>query len=247
MKKLLIFGGTTEGRELVQWCAANGIAADVSVTTDYGARLLGNDRMINIFTGKLDSGEMETLIRSDNYSAVVDATHPYAAEATQNIRTACENTGILYYRLLREQSELSGTVVNSLAEAVELLNRSDKMILSTLGSKELPGLAEVRDCKRRVWLRVLHADGIEEYCESCGFERSRIITGKGPFSVEENVRHIRKSGAKILLTKESGRTGGYPEKIAAAHECNIETITIARPAEDGYSFEQLTNIIGEIT
>ena len=39
--RVLIFGGTTEGRVLSQWCAENGISADVSVTTDYGARLLG--------------------------------------------------------------------------------------------------------------------------------------------------------------------------------------------------------------
>ena len=246
MKKLLIFGGTTEGRELAEWCAANSISADVSVTTDYGARLLGNDKLINTFTGKLDSREMETLIRAGKYTAVTDATHPYAAEATRNIRAACDAVGARYYRLLREQSELSGTVVRSINEAVELLNRSDKVILSTLGSKELPELAGIKHCKQRVWVRVLPADGIEEYCVSFGFERSHIITGTGPFSAEENVRHIKQCGAELLLTKESGKTGGYPEKIAAAKECNIETITIARPPESGYSFEQLTKIIGEL-
>ena len=246
MRKILIFGGTTEGRELAEWCAAGGIAADVSVTTDYGARLLGSDRLVNIFTGRLDSREMAVLIRSGGYAAVVDATHPYAAEATRNIREACGDTGARYLRLLREKSELSGTVVGSLAEAVELLDRSDSVVLSTLGSKELPALAEVRDCKRRVWIRVLPAEGIEEYCVGCGFERSHIITGRGPFSTEENVRHIRRSGAQILLTKESGKTGGYPEKMAAARECGIGTITIARPAEDGYTFEQITDIIGEL-
>ena len=247
MRKILIFGGTTEGRELAGWCVRNGTAADVSVTTDYGARLLGSGDMLNVFTGKLDSREMQTLIRSGKYAAVVDATHPYAAEATRNIRSACGSAGAQYFRLLREKSELSGTVVNSLSEAVELLDRSDKTVLSTLGSKELSGLSAVKDSKSRIWLRVLPAEGIEELCVRLGFERSHIITGKGPFTVGENVRHIRQSGAEILLTKESGSAGGYPEKITAARECNIETITIARPAEDGYSFEQLKDIIGELT
>ena len=131
-------------------------------------------------------------------------------------------------------------------ESSRLFPQRTWIVLSTLGSKELPELAEVNDRKRRVWLRVLPADGTEEYCVNCGFERSHIILGKGPFSVEENVRHIRLSGAEILLTKESGSTGGYPEKIAAARECGIETITIARPAEEGYSFGQLTGMIGEM-
>ena len=86
--KLLIFGGTTEGREIAEWCAANDIFADVSVTTDYGARLLGSSRSLNVFTGKLDCAEMKTLIGAGNYAAVIDATHPYATEATSNIRKA---------------------------------------------------------------------------------------------------------------------------------------------------------------
>ena len=242
--KILIFGGTTEGRELSEWCAANGIFADVSVTTDYGARLLGSDDMLNVFTGKLDCKEMKTLIRAGGYAAVIDATRPYAVEATANIREACEETDIPYYRLLRENSKLSGLCVNDLAELVSELDKTDQTVLSTLGSKELPALAKVRDIGR-IWLRVLPSDGIEDLCVSYGFDRAHIITGKGPFTVEENTAHIRQSGAKILVTKESGAAGGYPEKTEAAHICGIKTITIKRPAENGYTFDKLTKILTE--
>ena len=108
MKKILIFGGTTEGRLLAEWCGANGTAADVSVTTEYGAQLLTKNSMINVLTGKLGCPEMKTLITTGRYIAVVDATHPFAAEATVNIRKACEDTGALYLRLLRGRSELYG-------------------------------------------------------------------------------------------------------------------------------------------
>ena len=40
MSEVLIFGGTTEGRLLAEFCAAKGIRAAVSVTTGYGAELL---------------------------------------------------------------------------------------------------------------------------------------------------------------------------------------------------------------
>lgn len=244
MKKLLIFGGTTEGRELSEWCAGNGIYADVSVTTDYGARLLGNGELLNVFTGKLDRAEMKTLIVSENCDAVIDATHPYATEATANIKAACEAAGARYFRLLRSTSEPRGICVSDMRELIGILDKTDKVILSTLGSKELPELAKMTDLGR-VWLRVLPSDGIEEQCARYGFERSHVIVGKGPFTVEENIAHIRQSGAELLVTKESGPAGGYPEKAEAAEKCGIEIITLTRPKEDGYTFEELIKILTE--
>ena len=246
--KLLIFGGTTEGRELAQWCAANGIPADVSVTTGYGARLLGQGELLNVFTGKLDCKEMQTLMTAGNYAAVVDATHPYAAEATANIKRACAETGTPCLRLAREECVVKGMSVSSDDALVELLNGTDKVILSTLGSKELPLLARVHDRRRRVWLRVLPAEGIKEQCAAYGFDPSHVIAQTPPYTVEENKRHIRRSGAQILVTKESGAAGGYPEKTAAAEELGIETITLTRPREKEvvYSFDELTGMIGKM-
>ncbi len=246
MRKILIFGGTTEGRLLAEWCGSNGKAADISVTTGYGAELLTKSSMINVLTGKLGCPEMKALITAEKYIAVVDATHPYAAEATANIRKACEETGVDYYRLLRGRSELYGKCAGNMAEMIRLLNESDAVVLSTLGSKELPELSKVHGHGRRMWLRLLPADDIEEYCVSLGFDSKHIILGKGPFTVDDNIRDIRQSGAKILVTKESGKTGGYPEKIAAAKKMNIGTITLTRPDEDGYSFEEITEMIGKI-
>ncbi|MBR5088269.1 MAG: precorrin-6A/cobalt-precorrin-6A reductase, partial [Ruminiclostridium sp.] len=116
-------------------------------------------------------------------------------------------------------------------------------ILSTLGSKEIPLLTAVNDRKRRVWIRALPAPGLAGQCEGCGFDPSHIITGKPPFSEEENIGHIKQSCAEILVTKECGTAGGYPEKIAAAAKCGIETITVTRPRESGHTFAELTEII----
>ncbi len=245
MKKILIFGGTTEGRELAEWCAANGIAADVSVTTDYGARLLGSGEMLNVFTGRLDSAEMITLINAGNYAAVIDATHPYAAEATANIRDACCRTKSRYYRLIREECELTGICVDSFDELITVLNSTDRTILSTLGSKELSVFTHINDRKKRVWFRVLPTVGIADMCDRYGFDPSHIIAETPPYSVAANIGHIRKSGAEILVTKECGLKGGYPEKITAAKECGIETVTIKRPADSGYRFDELTKLLGE--
>lgn len=247
MSRVLIFGGTTEGRLLAEWCGENDIPADISVTTDYGAELIKPSACTAVLTGKLDSEQMAELMLSRGIRLAVDATHPYAREATANILRACGRTGVRYARLLRDRCEPTGTCVPDMDALISLLNGTDRVVLSTLGSKELPELAKVHDRKRRVWLRVLPADGIVEQCVSYGFDASHVITGKGPFSVSDNKEHILRSGAELLITKESGKAGGYPEKTAAARECGIETVTLIRPQEDGHTFEQLKEIIGEET
>ena len=45
---------------------------------------------------------MEEVFLQEKPEMVLDATHPYAAEVTVNIRTACEKTQTAYYRVLRE-------------------------------------------------------------------------------------------------------------------------------------------------
>ena len=129
---------------------------------------------------------------------------------------------------------------------MEYLNKSNKIILSTLGSKELPILSRVKNCRERMWVRVLPADGIMEYCENFGIQKDRIILGKGPFTVEQNIEHITKSVAEMLVTKESGAAGGYPKKVEAAQRLGIELITIKRPQETGSTISEIIEILKEL-
>ncbi len=246
MFKILIFGGTTEGRELVQFCAKHRIYADISVTTSYGAELLPKSEYLQILIGKLDAEEIKVLLSSNNYHMVIDATHPYAVLATANIKAACAAMEIVCLRLIREESQcLFGTMVDNLDELIACLNQSDLPVLSTLGSKELPKLTEVRNFAQRLWIRILPAEGVAEFCTALGFDEGKILFGKGPFSVDENIQHIRRSGAGILVTKESGVTGGYPEKIRAAKECGIEAVTVRRPVEKGFCQAELRKMLLE--
>ncbi len=244
MSDIIIFGGTTEGRKLAEFCAGNGISADISVTTSYGAELLPDSPYINILTGRLDAGQMTELIRSKKYHYIIDATHPYAIDATKNIQSAVSGAGI-YLRLVREKSDISGSI-SDMNEVIDLLNRNNKTVLSTLGSKELPALTGVNNFRERIWIRVLPADGVREMCIGMGYDEKKLILEKGAFTEEQNISHIKISGAEILLTKESGIIGGYPEKVSACRKCGTEIITLARPAEKGYSLSEIESIIGGV-
>lgn len=240
MCKVLIFGGTTEGRGLAEYCAAHGIPALSSVTTELGAELLPDGADVTV--GRLDIKGMAELIRR-GFSLVIDATHPYAEEASANIKAACERVGVRYFRVIREGGAEYGEVVSDTDELVERLNALSGVILSTLGSKEAAALTKVSDFAERVWLRVLPAPENVERCVSLGFDRAKIIAEKGPFSFARNVEHIRQSGAAVLVTKNSGAAGGYPEKAAAARECGVMLINIGRPRESGLSLDEIKAVI----
>lgn len=242
MSEILIFGGTTEGRILAEYCADNGIPTLVSVTTEYGASLLPNG--VEFSEGKMDAGQIAEFLGERDFSLVIDATHPYARAATANIKAACERRKVPYYRVLREESgEISGRICNDVSAAVDYLNESEKRALITTGSKELAAFTKVRNFAERLFVRVLPAEGIEQQCVSLGFQRENLIVEKGPFSVEQNVNHIRDTGVEILVTKESGAAGGYPEKCEAARVCGIELLTITRPKESGISVEEMKKIL----
>lgn len=244
MCKVLIFGGTAEGRKLAEFCLENSIDAVSSVATAIGLEQLPACARVTV--GRLDREQMAQLIKR-NFSLVVDATHPYAVEASANIRAACENTGAVYYRVVRESGSIEyGETVSDPKQLIGRLNSIGGVILSTLGSKEAAALTAVSDYSRRVWLRILPNPENIEYCVSLGFDKARIIAQKGPFTLEQNREHIRKSSAAVLVTKNSGSAGGYPEKVSAARECGIKLITIGRPNESGISLEKMKEIILEV-
>lgn len=248
MCELLIFGGTTEGRELCEFCAENGIPAAVSVATEYGGELLPDCDKLRIMVGRLTSAEMERGISELGCKLIVDATHPYAAEVTENIKRACQAVNMPYYRLLRSSLPLRECQkVRNMEELVELLNGSEKVVLSTLGSKELPKLTQVRGYEKRLFVRVLPNEGVIGSCQELGIEKGHIIAEKGPFSVQQNISHIRQCGAELLVTKESGAAGGFPEKLEAAKYCGIEVVVVERPQENGQTMEEIKKIIGEVS
>ena len=101
---VVVFSGTTEGRELSRQLAALGIEVTVSVATPLGQEEQGSTPGVTVRCGRLLPDEMATLL--GDAALCIDATHPYAVEATKNIKAAAEKAGVGYLRLLRPASPL---------------------------------------------------------------------------------------------------------------------------------------------
>ena len=231
MCKILIFGGTTEGRQLAEFCAEHRISAYVSSATDYGTGLIKKSAYITKLTGRMNTEEMESFILSKQLHLVIDATHPYASEVTANISQACRKSAVKYVRVIREPDnhQIKGRYFDSTADAAEYLRKTEGKILIATGSKELKSFCCIDNYSERCAVRVLPAEQVVMDCKRLGF--THIIAEQGPFSEESNVHHLKEFGAEFLVTKESGAVGGFYEKVSAAEKCGAELLIIRRPVE----------------
>lgn len=240
MKQVIVFAGTTEGYEISGWLQRHGIPALACVATEYGSRSLTEDSCLSVRTGRMDREEMEQEIRKQEPALVIDATHPYAVEVTENIKAACGGK-VPYLRLLRGSGRLPGQCVytDSLEEAVEYLRQTRGNILVTTGSKELAAFTGLPDYRERIYARVLSLPEVMASCAALGIEGKHLIGMQGPFSRELNEAMLRQYDCRYLVTKDTGKQGGFPEKWEAASACGCTLVVIGRPTqEQGLSMEQ---------
>ncbi|MDR3766413.1 MAG: precorrin-6A reductase [Butyricicoccus sp.] len=237
--RLLIFSGTSEGHAICRFLSQHGATADAFVATEYGEAVMEPLPGITVHQGRLDTNQMAAYMGPD--TLVVDATHPYAHAVTENIRAACAQAGAEYQRLLRPRTEAQGVVtIPDTAHAVTWLGEHPGKVLLTTGSKELDAYTAVPDFKDRLYPRVLPTASVLQKCEALGFPGAHIIAMQGPFSKEFNVALLQQTGASILVTKDTGKSGGFAEKLAAARETGAMVLMIARPSEEeGKSLEQM--------
>ena len=240
MIRLLVFGGTTEGRELAGRLADLPLEAVFCVASEYGREALSDlPERFRVLTGRLDENAIRDVMRQGCYSAAIDATHPYAVSASANIRAAAAAENLPCWRVLRPEIPAPGCLfVSSAEEAAERTAESKGNVLLATGTKELAAYTAIPEYADRLYPRVLPtAEAIQE-CERMGFRRDHIIAMFGPFGRELNRALMMQHSIRVLVTKDGGAEGGFAEKIAAADDLGIRTIVIGRPPEhDGMGMD----------
>lgn len=277
MKKIVIFAGTTEGRRLSEILAEAGIAHTVCVATEYGeivmreqtdmaeAEQAGSHPLVRIHRGRMDREQMRDFLRNGEYEIVVDATHPYARVVTENIQGAVamlqpleKNVQFpIYLRLEREingAAEAEDNVTNiqyfaNNTDCARALEDTEGNILLTTGSKELAVYCASGRLNDRLYVRILPGRESLELCMEQGIKGRQILALQGPFSTEMNAAILKQYDIRHMVTKNSGRAGGYQEKLEAAKLLGIPAYVIepAQPSAttgnavgtDTYSFAEI--------
>ena len=101
------------------------------------------------------------------------------------------------------------------AAAALAAQRTEGPILLTTGSKTLPTYAAMLPTDR-LWARVLPTHAALDICLDSGLPASHIIAMQGPFSNALNAALYDQLGVRVMITKDSGVSGGTAEKILPA-------------------------------
>jgi precorrin-6A/cobalt-precorrin-6A reductase len=239
---ILLLGGTSDAAPIAMRLAEAGYRVLVSRATDVPLEtpLHGN---IESRCGPLDERGLAQLVDRHAVGAIVDATHPYAVAVHAAASRVALERGIPCLRFLRpaaiEAAAPGVELVADHAAAAAAAFRRGRPVLLTTGTRNLlPYVEQARRTGLRLIVRVLDHPHSLDACRRAGVRREEVIAGRGPFSVDDNRRHIRTFAAGVLVTKDGGMAGGTTEKLQAARAEGCDVIVIARPAlgnQQGYT------------
>jgi precorrin-6Y C5,15-methyltransferase (decarboxylating) len=251
MNEIIVFGGTTEGRQLAERLAAAAIHVVYCVATEYGKQPVTQSDYIKVHEGRMDASQMACLYDAISPCVVVDATHPFAEIVKKEIAESLKKyPAIQFFRLLRDEDfiDYSGCKFfeNTESCAKALVNTTGTVFLTT-GSKELPLFCHDDSLRERIFARVIPSEESIKLCTANGLSGKQIIAMQGPFSKAINYAMLKETGADIIVMKDSGKASGEAERIEAARAAGAQIYIIKRPEEkvEGLSFDQVLEKISE--
>jgi precorrin-6A/cobalt-precorrin-6A reductase len=249
---IFLLAGTSDARELACLLQQEGYPLVASVVTESAADSL-REAGVSVRVGRLTAAEMVAVLKEQGAAMVVDASHPFAEEASKNAIQAAENAGIPYLRYERpewkgERHPLIETV-SSYQEAAEAAARRKGVVMLTTGSKTLDIFVQrlLSEPGVRLVARMLPRKDNMEKCERLGLEQKNIIAMQGPFGKELNKVLYQHYKVTTVITKESGQIGSVDEKVEAALELGLHVVLISRPRiEYGRALDKIDQVLDQV-
>ncbi|MBM7647829.1 precorrin-6A/cobalt-precorrin-6A reductase [Bacillus ectoiniformans] len=248
---ILFLAGTSDARELAVQIHKNGYQLVATVVTESAAENLRSAN-IPVRVGRLNFRQMRQLVEDDEIKLIIDASHPFAEEASKTAMEAADLEDIPYIRYERPDEIFSHaliTEVDTYEDAALLAKKHRGVVMLTTGSKTLSTFTRHLQAEGiRFICRMLPNKENMEKCETLHIPQKDIIAIQGPFSTDLNKALYEQYGVTLMITKESGKVGAMDEKIEAAISLGIPVLLIKRPRityiNECTSFEQVNELIG---
>ncbi len=231
-KLLLLICGTGESFALISVLQQHGYAVAALTRSGYGSQLASQAELV------LESWtEAQKLLEQKQFAAVIDATHPSNGEHARQLARAAAENNIVFCRYQRQETPLPESPlilpVYSWEEAIRQAAAKSGNIFLTTGSHNLEMFIKSPLLKgRRIIVRVLPQHHIIKKCQDLGLLPRDIVAMQGPFSTRFNQAIFQAYRAGIVVTRDSGPTGGTENKIKAALALQIPVILIKRTTDN---------------
>ena len=230
---ILVFGGTTEGRRAVPvleeagkpfWYSTRGNGQNVELV--HGIRV----------TGGMDADEMADFCRKNAISLIVDAAHPFAMELHHNIINTAKHEHLPVIRYERQYDPHTDDIFWCKGYEDAILKLEDEGIHRLLALTGVQTIGCLRDYwkNNECWFRILDRGTSRNMADQEGFPKDHLVY----YEHENAASLITRLKPQAILTKESGKTGGFLEKIEAAFKTGTPVFVIERPH---YSWKNVVN------
>ncbi len=237
--RILILGGTTQASQLARVLAARD---DIKPLLSLAGRTQ-NPLPAPIPSRTGGFGGVEGLIaflRMERIEALIDATHPFAAQMSAHAREACAQTGVprlVFSRPPWTPGEGDDWIeVASIEEAVAALGEKPHRVFLTQGRLQLAAFAAAA---QHFYL----VRAIDEPAELALLPNRKFVSARGPFALEDELELLREEGIEILVSKNSGGEA-TSAKLLAARILRIPVVLVARPpAGDATEVFQLAEVL----
>jgi precorrin-6A/cobalt-precorrin-6A reductase len=220
--KVLILGGTSEGRLLAQALAHDARFEALLSFAGRTANLLkpSTPHRVGGFGG---IEGLLSFLRAHGFHALIDATHAFSAQMSKHAVAASERTNIPLLRVecpaWREAEGDHWSHVPDMKAAARALGERPRRVFLSVGRLEVDAF---RAAPQHDYL-VRAVDPFEP-----GLSRARVLAARGPFALEDELRLFRDERVEVLVSKNAG-TEATHAKLEAARELGLTVVMVARP------------------
>ncbi len=234
---ILVFGGTTEGRVAAKVLDESGASYWYSTRGDLQEVQLAHGHHV---TGAMEVPEMVTFCHEHEIRLIVDAAHPFAVNLHRNIVDLAGQIEVSIIRYDRIYPPHDKDIVwcQDYDDAINQLKVHEiNRLLALTGVNtiaKLRGYWHDHDC----WFRILNRDESLAGAQKAGFPTDRLVY----YEKDDTTSLIERLQPQAIITKESGTSGGFAEKVEAARQAGIKIFVVERPdypMTDGVTVEHV--------
>ena len=213
---ILVFGGTTEGRKAAEVLEESGSEYFYSTKTGEQELTLHHGHRID---GALDAEAMHRFCEEHQIRLIVDAAHPFASRLHKTIMTVAAGAQIpvVRYDRIYPPRDPDITWIDDYSQIPTDIHT----LLATTGVQSISKLKPLEAKGMKIWYRILPRESSISLAKAQGATDDQIC-----FYEDGNTIDV---DADAILLKESGLSGGFLEKVAAARAKGMRVIALKRP------------------